>query len=72
MNRFPFRGIPARLGLASILALLAAGPALGQSTGRVEGMVADTTGASVPGASVTATNLGTNVAKTVVTDSTGG
>lgn len=72
MNRRSFRGIPARLGLASVLALLLAGPALAQSTGRVEGIVADATGASVPGASVTATNLGTNLAKTVVTDSTGG
>jgi hypothetical protein len=37
----------------------------------VEGTVADTTGANVPGASVTATNLGTNALRETVTDTEG-
>ncbi len=72
MSRLSFRGVGARVGLASVMALLVAGPVLAQSTGRVEGVVADSTGAAIPGVSITATNLGTNVARTVTSDVTGG
>ena len=62
-----------RLAVAALitLPLLWGGSAFAQSTGRIEGNVSDTTGASVPGASVTATNAGTNVSRTVATDSSG-
>jgi outer membrane receptor protein involved in Fe transport len=48
--------------------ILAAGPASAQSTARIEGIVSDNTGAAVPGVTVTATNVGTNAARTAVTD----
>jgi len=40
-------------------------------TGTILGSVTDTTGAAVPGATVTLTNLGTGLTRTVVTDSVG-
>lgn len=58
--------------LAWAVLALGAGPAAAQSTARVEGIVTDSSGAAVPGASVTATNLGTNAARTAVTDGDGG
>ncbi|HYC93370.1 MAG TPA: TonB-dependent receptor [Thermoanaerobaculia bacterium] len=45
--------------------------AWGQSTARIEGIVTDGTGSSLPGATVTATHTETNVTRTVVTDSNG-
>ncbi len=67
------RGVTARCALALALAALGAGPAWAQSaTARVEGVVTDESGAAVAGVSATATNLATNVAKTVVTDDKGG
>ena len=62
--------------LAALLGLLACGLAAGrvQAQGvsaRVEGVVTDTTGATVPGAAVVATNKGTNAARQAVTDSEG-
>jgi hypothetical protein len=73
MKRRTFSVVAACLGLALVLALLGAGPAWSQSaTARIEGVVTDESGAAVPGAAVTATSLGTNVAKAVKTDSKGG
>ena len=40
-------------------------------TGTILGSVTDTTGAAVPGATVTLTNVGTGLSRTVVTDSVG-
>jgi hypothetical protein len=71
MKSGSFARAAARLGLAAVVLALAAGPALAQSAGRVEGTVTDTTGANVPGASVTATNLGTNALRETVTDTEG-
>jgi hypothetical protein len=58
-------------GLLALLLGLASPLGAQGTSARVEGIVKDNTGASVPGASVTATNVGTNVARTVVTDGQG-
>ncbi|MGH9851513.1 MAG: carboxypeptidase regulatory-like domain-containing protein, partial [Blastocatellia bacterium] len=49
--------------LASVIALLAAPRALAQigGTGSIQGVITDTTGAVIPGATVTATNVATGV-----------
>ncbi|MGE0455770.1 MAG: carboxypeptidase regulatory-like domain-containing protein [Vicinamibacteria bacterium] len=63
-----------RLPLAAAIAGLLgwAGPALAQSvSARLEGVVTDTSGAAVPGASVTATNSATNTSRTATTDGEG-
>ena len=51
--------------------ILCAAPALAQSTARIEGTVTDPSGGKLPGVTVTATNVATNVARTVVTDTDG-
>ncbi|HUP47459.1 MAG TPA: TonB-dependent receptor [Thermoanaerobaculia bacterium] len=52
--------------------MITAVPAWAQSTtARIEGIVTDRSGAAVPGASVTATQVATNVSRTVVTDREG-
>ena len=64
-------------GLATCLASLAvtlvlAGPAAAQDfRGGIRGTITDSTGAVLPGVSVTVTNPGTGIAQTVVTDSKG-
>jgi hypothetical protein len=60
-----------RVLLLALLALAAHGTAWAQATGSLVGTVTDTTGAIVPGAKVTATNLGTNESKTAQADSSG-
>ena len=59
-----------RIGLV-LLVLLAAGAAFAQDTGSVRGTVNDSTGAIVPGATVTLTNEATKFARNVVTDAKG-
>ena len=55
-----------------LLLLLVPARALAQTgTGTVTGLVSDTTGAALPGVTVTATNQGTNVSQTAVTNETG-
>lgn len=56
---------------AAVVVLLIAAGALAQSTARIEGIVTDNTGATLPGTTVTATNVETNVARTAVTGSDG-
>jgi hypothetical protein len=66
--------MPRRLGLAAALALvsLLAAPAAGQTTlGSLQGHVTDEQQGAVPGATVTVRNVGTNVARTVQTNSEG-
>ena len=71
-SRLTFKGFAASCGLALAFTAPSVGPAWAQSaTARIEGVVTDTTGAAVPGATATATNLATNLAKTVVTDAKG-
>ncbi len=59
--------------LAIVVGALVLSPALWaqRSTGTITGMVKDTTGAVIPQAAVTATNMDTNVKRTFVTDSSG-
>jgi Carboxypeptidase regulatory-like domain/TonB-dependent Receptor Plug Domain len=56
--------------LAAVL-LLAQTALYGQSTGNVTGVVADTTGAVIPKASVVLTDLGTGIKRTVTSNSDG-
>ena len=57
---------------ASALALGGAPFAMAQTdTARIQGTVADTTGAVIPGAIVTVTNTGTNAVSTVTSNSEG-
>src|SRR6266545_2169771 len=56
----------------AMFALLVATPALAQTpTGTILGSVKDAQGAVVPGATVSATNLGTQYSRTAVTDGSG-
>lgn len=56
---------------ALTLMVLGAIPAAAQSTGRIEGLVTDSSGAALPGVTVTATNLGTNAARFGVSNNDG-
>ena len=63
---------PSRLVLAALVAALAAAPAPAQTpTGTILGSVKDAQGGVVPGATVTATNLGTQFSRGMVTDAAG-
>jgi hypothetical protein len=62
--------ILSRIALA-LLVMLAAGAAFAQDTGSIRGTVADTTGAVVPGATVTLQNEATKFTRNVVTDAQG-
>ncbi len=71
-SRLTYRGVAAWCAGALLLTALGAASAMAQSaTARIEGVVNDESGAPVPGATATATNLATNVAKSVVTDAHG-
>ncbi len=63
-----------RAGLAAVTAALLATPVQAQSTaanGAIEGLVRDTTGAALPGANVTVTNVDTGTSRTVATGGDG-
>lgn len=58
----------------SLLLLFYGSPAMGQAqvpSGTIVGTVTDTTGAVMPNAKVTATNTGTSISRTVMTDASG-
>src|SRR5437867_11885540 len=56
----------------ALTVLLCAAPAYSQpSTGRISGVVRDATGAAVPGATVTITNVATNAIQTVTSSADG-
>ena len=62
------------LAFSALLALVAATSALAQSqavNGNIEGIVRDSTGASLPGVSVTATNMDTGLSRTSITNDEG-
>jgi outer membrane receptor protein involved in Fe transport len=59
-----------RIALA-LLVMLAAGAAFAQDTGSIRGTVTDSTGAVVPGATVTLLNEATKFSRNVVTDAKG-
>ena len=59
-----------RIGLG-LLFLLVASMATAQMAGSIRGVVSDTTGAVVPGATVTLTNEGTRFSRNIVTDAKG-
>lgn len=56
-------------GLA--LLMLGARTATAQSTARIEGLVTESSGNALPGVTVTATHLGTNISRTAVTNNEG-
>src|SRR5437762_99787 len=60
-----------RLIVFTLSALAPAGAAAQEFRGAVTGLVTDASGARLPGVTVTATNLATNVASTVVTNTEG-
>jgi hypothetical protein len=51
--------------------ILGASHAVAQSTARIEGLVTDNSGAVIPGATITATNIGTNAARIDVSNPQG-
>ena len=64
--------IAARLALVFALFMLVGTPAFAQlQSGRIVGTVFDTQKAGIPGATITVTNLATNLARSAVTDSEG-
>ncbi len=72
MTRATATGASVRLALAGALVLSVPASTLGQMTrGSIAGNVRDVSGAVVPGAAVTATNVATNAAQPVVTDEQG-
>ena len=67
-----FRGALMRCISMVVLTLVSLGVvAYAQETGQIAGTVSDTTGAVVPGVTVTATNAATNASRTVVATDTG-
>jgi len=63
-----------RVGLALCIACLlwlCAAPAWGQGTASVVGTVTDASGAVIPGATATLTNVGTGIVQTAITNGTG-
>src|SRR5581483_6773418 len=66
MNRILFS-----TGPLAVLCLCTAAPIWGQATGTIDGTVFDKSGAVVPSAVVTATNVNTNLVRRVVSDESG-
>src|SRR5580693_6117858 len=60
-----------RILLVALFLIAAAGTASAQDSGRITGTVTDPSGATVPGATVSALNVATNVTTTRTTDTSG-
>lgn len=60
-----------RFLFAFVLVVITTGSVFAQSTGRIEGLVTDSSGSALPGVTVTATQVETNVSRTVVTNPDG-
>ena len=58
--------------LTVLIAIVAAAPALAQSTGTIQGTVTDAQGAVVPGAMIVIRNQATAVERSVISDADGG
>jgi hypothetical protein len=73
MKQLKWSRLACAIGAACVLVVGGAAPLFAQSTtdGAIGGLVTDQSGASVPGATVTARNLATNAAAEAVTDGTG-
>ena len=73
MSRLSLAGVVARLGLvAAVLSLAAVGPVQAQGvSARVEGVITDAQGGAIPGATVVATNVGTNQSREAQSDPEG-
>ena len=56
---------------AALTFVLCAVSAVAQNSARIEGIVTDPAGAGIPGVTITATNVETNLTRVVVTDSSG-
>lgn len=59
------------IAVVCLFSMLCAGTLKAQETADIVGTVTDTSGAVIPGAAVTLTNIGTNIQQTTVTNSTG-
>ena len=71
MNRISWRSV-ALCGLVLLTALSCIIPASAQQTlGAINGTVVDSTGAAIPGATITVTNAGINLSRATTTQSTG-
>ena len=70
-NGGPWAGRLVTIGLACVAALLACAIASAQTTSAISGTVADASGATVPGAVITATNTGTNLKYHAISDGQG-
>jgi len=71
MHRNLSSGWASRLGLLLAVLLAAASPILAQSQSRLTGTVTDNTGAVIPGANVTISNMATGVEQTTTTNASG-
>src|SRR5665213_2060302 len=61
-----------RVFILGILLAMAAAPIWAQATAQIHGVVQDTSGSAIPGATVKATQTDTGLTRTVVTESDGG
>jgi hypothetical protein len=71
LERSICRGWMRWLGAVLVVLFSLSVMAFGQETGQISGTVTDTTGAAVPNVVVTATNVGTNVTRTVTSNGGG-
>src|SRR5271166_5403938 len=64
-------GVPSPVSLLCLLMALSAMPMFGQTLGEITGRVSDSSAASVPGATITLTNVSTNAVRTTVSTDSG-